>query len=82
MKNQLYKFIGICAVSLLLPSLAAAQPATLVVDFENTPLFAEANFLPGNEITRFAKVTNNTGALQTLLVKAVNVTYPEGFGSS
>ena len=35
----------------------------LIVDFEQTPLFGneEDNFLPGDNVTRWVKVTNNTG---------------------
>jgi len=44
----------------------------LVVEFEKTPLFDEANFLPGQSITRWVKVINNTGETQSIATEAIN----------
>lgn len=52
----------------------------LVVDFEATPLFDEANFLPGNDVTRSVDVTNNSDSDQDIVVEAINVSDPNDFG--
>lgn len=59
-----------------------AAPDDLVVEFESTPLFSEANFLPGNEVVRYAKVTNNTGALKDIIAEAINVSDPDSFADA
>ena len=59
------------------PVFATVDP--LVVQFERTPLFQEANFLPGNSITRYASTTNNSGQTQRIVTEAIN--YP-GFPDS
>ena len=46
----------------------------LIVEFEDEPLFDEANFLPGESITRWVKVTNSSGQPQRIAVEAIN--YP------
>src|SRR3989344_361934 len=80
MKNKIVQFIGSVGISLLAVSPAAALAANLVVEFENTPLFSEANFLPGSEVTRFAKFPNNATSPQAIIVEAINVSDPDGFG--
>ena len=60
----------------------AIEPPPLVVEFENDPLFNEANFLPGQSVTRWVKVTNNSGENQKIGVKAINVNDPDNFGST
>jgi len=64
--------IGVSLLSLN-PTLAQAND-NLVVEFEKTPLFNEANFLPGQSITRLVKVTNNSGTTQRIATEAIN--YP------
>jgi|GEM_PF-1146017 len=44
----------------------------LVVEFENTPLFSEANFIPGDGVTRWIKVTNNSPDVQDIIIEAIN----------
>jgi hypothetical protein len=46
----------------------------LVVEFEKTPLFKEADFKPGDSVTRWVKVTNNSSEAQNIAVEAIN--YP------
>ena len=57
-----------------------ADENSLIVEFEDTPLFSEANFLPGNSITRFIKVTNNTTEAQPIAIESINVTDPDSLG--
>ena len=49
----------------------------LEVEFEQTPLFGneEGNFIPGNSVTRWVKVTNNTSEIKKIAVEAIN--YPK-----
>ena len=58
----------------------SAQENSLIVEFENTPLFSEANFLPGNSVTRFAKVTNNTEETKSIIIEAINTTGSSDLG--
>jgi hypothetical protein len=46
----------------------------LEVEFEQTPLFGneEDNFLPGDSVVRWVKVTNNTGQSQKIATEAIN----------
>jgi len=70
----------ICAAGFLsLPVFTQAAVAPLIVEFENAPplpLFDQANFLPGQAVTRWVKVTNNTNTIQTqkIAVEAINAT--------
>jgi len=49
----------------------------LEVEFEQTPLFGneEGNFIPGDSVTRWVKVTNNTSEIKRVAVEAIN--YPK-----
>ncbi len=44
--------------------------------FEQDPLFKEANFLPGDSITRWAKITNTSGKPQIMAAQAINFLSP------
>ncbi|KKP74863.1 MAG: hypothetical protein UR79_C0002G0204 [Candidatus Campbellbacteria bacterium GW2011_GWD1_35_49] len=44
----------------------------LDVEFESTPLFSEINFIPGESVTKYIKVTNTLGKSQTVVVSAIN----------
>ena len=56
-------------------SVSAVTPP-LSVEFQNNPLFEEANFLPGDSVTRWVKVTNNSGQAQRVLAQAINYPNP------
>lgn len=62
----------------LSPVLAAADDLT--VNFEKTPLFSEANFLPGTVVDRDVEVTNNTDGSKQIITEAINQNDPDGFG--
>jgi hypothetical protein len=51
---------------------SATAPARLLVQFESTPLFENANFIPYDEVSRFVKVTNHTEAAQEVIAEAIN----------
>lgn len=54
----------------------------LIVHFQNEPLplFTEANFLPGNNVTRTVGVSNNSGTPQNIIVEAINAVDVGGLG--
>lgn len=68
------------AFSFVLPANAVVDP--LVVQFEKTPLFNEVNFLPGESISRWVKVTNNSGETQRIAVEAINESDPDNLGNA
>lgn len=53
-----------------------AVAGSLVVQFEQTPLFNEANFLPGEVISRWIRVTNNGEQTQRIATETINVNDP------
>lgn len=82
MRNIKTKLITITLVSLMgfliiftppLLNQANAQN-NLIVEFEQTPLFNEVNFAPGDGVSRWIKVTNNSGQTQRIATEAIN--YP------
>ncbi len=79
-KAILIILITIFSVNLLLTKSVQAHVDELVVEFEQNPLFNEANFLPGESITRWVKVTNNSGQPQRIAVEAINVSDLEELG--
>lgn len=72
LKTILITAIVIFGASVFSVSSILAQ-GNLVVEFEQTPLFNEVNFLPGQSITRWVKVTNNNGETQRIATEAINV---------
>lgn len=81
MKNLLKIFtysLLILTFSLGTFSVVSAQ-SSVSVEFEKTPLFSEANFLPQDSVTRFVKMTNNTDNPVGVSVRATNVS-DNGFG--
>jgi len=78
-------FIGLLlVVSLGLPGLANAQVNLLDVMFETgvppSPMFTESNFLPGDTVTKWAKVTNKTSENQAIVAKLSNYSDPDLMG--
>ncbi len=78
--NKIFSIILSCLIFFSLTGSAKAAigpPPDLVVDFENTPLFSEANFAPGNTVTRFIKVINNTLTSQKIGMEAIKQNNPD-----
>ena len=42
------------------------------VEFENDPLFKNANIMPGDSVVRWMKVTNNSGETMPIAIEAIN----------
>lgn len=87
MNNNFRKFligiivvVGICALGA--KSVNAQGTDSLTVQFEKNPLFSEANFLPGDSIARWARVTNNSGQTERIAVEAINVSDPNDLGDA
>jgi hypothetical protein len=72
-------FLLVCG--LLLTASACNAVSALGIQFEKTPLFSEASFLPGNSITRWAKVTNNDTISHKIAAETINETDPDHFAS-
>jgi|SRR3989344_74934 len=68
----------------VLPCAVFAQtpPENLIIEFQSQPLFQELNFLPGDSVTRWVKVTNNTPGAEDIIVDAINVSDPDNLGSA
>ena len=63
-----------------IPLPVKAVVGNLSVEFENSPLFSESNFLPGSAVTRFVKVTNNTDSVQNVFTKTTDEINYDNFG--
>ena len=68
--------ITVFSAGFLFISLAQAEAQDLIVEPQETPLFYETNFTPGDNITRWIKVTNNSGQPQIIAIKAINYPNP------
>jgi hypothetical protein len=72
-QNLTLAFVAVFAAGLLfVPNVSAVTVDNLVIEFENSPLFSEANFIPGDGVTRWVKVTNNSQNTQGVLIEAIN----------
>ena len=81
MKLQYKTSILAIALCMLMSGQALAQ-ANLVADFENTPLFSEVNFTPGDNINRWIRVNNNSGQAQEVIIEAIKVSDIDDFSQS
>lgn len=81
LKTILVISIAIFGAGFLLTHAVFAQDNDLVVQFETTPLFAEANFLPGQDVTRWVKAINNSGQPQRVAVEAINIEDKDSLGN-
>jgi hypothetical protein len=63
--------LGAFSLFFVWPHSALATPVApnILIEFEYKPLFSEVNFLPGNTVTRYVKVTNNTSTPKLIGVK-------------
>jgi hypothetical protein len=56
---------------------SAVQAVGLAVEFEDgSPLFNKTNFVPGDIITKWIKVTNASGSTQRIAIEAIEFTKP------
>lgn len=85
--NKALKIILISLSTIFSIGLLFVEPvradAPFVVEFQNgpsIPLFSETNFIPGADVSRWIKVTNNTANILKIATKATNVINDEGLG--
>jgi hypothetical protein len=79
-KTILISTIALLGAGVLFVSPTQADPPNLEVEFQNDPLFSEANFMPGDGVTRWVKVTNNTTQTQPIDTWAINVNNSDNLG--
>jgi len=75
LKTILISSIVVFGVCLIFTETVHAQTSDFVVEFEkgpSLPLFSEANFLPGDSVSRWIKVTNNSTGIFKIATKADN----------
>lgn len=58
----------------------SAQAAGLTVEFEHSPLFKELDWKPGDEVTRWVRVTNTSGETKPIATEAINENDLDGLG--
>ncbi len=73
LKTILILIVIFGAEIIMMPLALANNDGNLVVQFETSPLFYETNFLPGDTITRWVKVGNNSGQTQKIATEAINI---------
>ena len=56
------------------------DPNDLLVTFTPDPMFGEVNFMPGDNVSAWAQVINNSGQNKRIIVEAINVLNPDGLG--
>ena len=84
MNNKIFRkffisvILSVLGIGLFWTNVVFAQ--NLEIEFEKTPLFDEANFLPGQNIIRWVKVTNNSGETKRIATEAINVNNSDRLG--
>ncbi|OHA31902.1 MAG: hypothetical protein A2928_02165 [Candidatus Taylorbacteria bacterium RIFCSPLOWO2_01_FULL_45_15b] len=78
----IFSFVVLTAFSASASAVRAEGEPPIVVTFQSTPLFSEANFLPGNTVTRTITVKNNTGGAWPVYVESINESDEAGFASN
>ena len=73
--NKIFKTILIFSIAVFSAGLLVSPVCAtggLLITFEQDPLFGQSNFLPGDSITRWVKVANNTGETKSIATEAIN----------
>ena len=68
---KVIKIFLIC-LFLFLPLLVTAKE-NLIVNFNPDPLFSTTNFAPGDSLSGFVKVENNSGQTKKIVIEAINI---------
>jgi len=86
MKNNMKKLIltAIIILGLTTSLSASAAPDNFDIQFENEPLplFQNANFMPGDSVSRYIRATNNTTETYPGYIWATGVNDDDGLGST
>ncbi|MEA3452839.1 MAG: fibronectin type III domain-containing protein [Patescibacteria group bacterium] len=72
MNKKLLILISVIFGAILIGSASVYAQSTVGFQFEDNPLFNEANFLPNDSVTRWVKVTNNSGEAKPIATEAIN----------
>ena len=83
-KNNMRKLIltAIIILGLTTSLSASAVPNNFDIQFEDNPLFQDANFMPGDSVSRYVRVTNNTSDPYPGYAWATGVDDSDGLGSA
>ncbi|MDP2593687.1 MAG: fibronectin type III domain-containing protein [bacterium] len=76
MKTIKHKFLALIIFSffvLLSMPVSTYAASSISAQFEQMPMFLEGDFVPGESVDRFAKVTNNSEDRQEILLRAFNI---------
>jgi hypothetical protein len=79
--NTFFKIQLAAAMMLGMLFAGPALAANTTIQFEHTPLFSEANFLPGESVTRWVKAKNNTSLDATFSARVTNLDDEGNLGS-
>ena len=79
--NKLFKTISLSLITVLAAGLmmvpsTQANESALNVEFENDPLFLNTDLKPGDSVTRWVKVTNNSDETKPVATEAINYPNP------
>lgn len=55
---------------------------TPTIEFQNSPLFGESNFIPGQSVTKTIKFTNNTDITRNAYIRVAEVVNTDKFGDA
>jgi len=77
----IFGFAPMFASAIEIPPPPPGDSDAVDVVFENNPLFNEANFLPGESVARWVKVTNNSSQTQRIATEAIKVSDPDWLGA-
>jgi hypothetical protein len=81
--NKIFKKLILSIFTILIIGSFAGQANAQIpptIQFENTPLFGEASFAPGNSVSRWVKITNNTDVVHRSVVRALSVNNDDNLG--
>jgi hypothetical protein len=75
--NKIIRVISIgtafLGIGLMLPLSFAQAESNMTVDWEQTPLFDQNDFMPGDSVSRYIELTNSNGLIQEIGIEAQNV---------
>jgi hypothetical protein len=74
MNKMIKKIIYLMILTVALIGFAGQTKAQVLptVQFEQTPLFSNVNFAPGDSVSRWVKLNNNTTASHRVVLRAIN----------
>lgn len=81
MKNKIKKITYLILLTIMLCGFSQNVFAqTSNVQFEQTPLFRNVNFIPGDSVGRWVKLNNSTLEPHRVILRVLNISNPDGLG--